>query len=228
MVDAKAVGFHESVNASAPIAVGIPPHQPLPTEPQTVGNVTASLAAGVGFNAADYEKMVSDLADQQRAMDVHENSSGSRHPHAHDLHEKMIHAAKNLKGMVDREAQLEQKELPPFTIKIEQSAASNSNKVTLTLRLEGIMDRKQAEPVMGALVRAFRRKRKSAFGAHGDSHDDDHDLHVHDYHIEVSNLEKHGMEKLLDDLSKPMMMISNVRTHCGMVSQSIDLAPEMH
>ena len=84
--------------------------------------------------------------------------------------------------------------------------------------LDSEMDRKQAAPVMGALVRAFYRKRRTAFGAH-DEHADDLHYNVDGHQIEIDHLTHQGMEKLIEDLARPLMTITGAKTHLGSVKE---------
>ena len=189
---------------------------------------TASVKANnVGLVARDYEDKITALADLQRDMDVHEAASGNRHPDAHHAHEKMVSAANNLKHIIQTTLAEENcQSYPDFNLKTEKTSAASPDKVRLTLRIEGVMDRKQAVPIMGALVRAFNRKRKSSFGG---SHEDMHDeLHMGDDGLHFSLDIPHNLvEGFLDDLSKPLLTISGLTTtHMGAVKE-LSKMPQM-
>lgn len=155
----------------------------------------------LGMSALDYTNLIRTLAELQHEYDTYENTTGTRHEDAFHVHEKMQTAAESLKLMVEQQI----KDAPVFALKPEKSKCKKTGLYTLDLRLEGQMDRAQAYPVMGALVNAFRRKRRAPLSA---AHEEK--LAVHDRLLRIEGLTKEAMDGLIDDLAKPFTQVGQV------------------
>lgn len=155
-------------------------------------------AEAVGLSAEDLNARIHTYAEHQREYDVFEDHHHSRHPDAHLTHEKMYAAASNLKHM----AETEMKTQISQDVRLCRVKGEKPGTYTLTLQLMGVMDRVQAQPAMGALVAAFRRRWRGGLLTNGITHAD------HDYHTLAENLTPQEFSGLVHELASPVLAVN--------------------
>lgn len=183
-------------------------HAKISCEHQPDGQVCLQ-ASILGMNADDYVRLIQSLADQQHAHDNFENDTGFRHEDSHTIHEKMKAASTNLKSLVEKELKEKGQEHPPFEVKLDCKKSKKTNKYTIDLRLMGQMDRAQAQPIMGELAKAFRRKRRNGM-VFNDTNTVDDAVPVGDRGLQVNDLGHHGLHAVLDNLARPVQQFMGV------------------
>lgn len=158
-------------------------------------------AAVVGLSMQDYVELLNTLAEHQHAQETSEANGGIHREEAEHTHDKMIAAAKNLKQLVSMELKGDH---PDFDIKCEKRKCKKKpGHYQLDIRINGLTDARP-ERMMGALARAFNRKRRG--GMVMSNMDGEHvhqDYSVCDTHLTLDHLTSHGFDHLLSNLSRP-------------------------
>lgn len=158
-------------------------------------------AAVVGLNVQDYVELLNTLAEHQHAQETAENNGGIHREESEHTHDKMIAAAKNLKQLVSMEMKGDH---PEFDIKCEKHKCKKKpGHYQLDIRIANISDPKP-ERMMGALARAFNRKRRGGMVmSNMDGEHVHHDYSICDTHLTLDELTPHGFDHLLSTLSRP-------------------------
>jgi hypothetical protein len=147
---------------------------------QEDGHVCLS-AAVVGLSVDDYARLIQSLAEIQYKQDAAAANNNSRHDDAHTVHEKMTAAVTGMKALIHKELQehllpdLNQKQGGVKPKKPKHQGVPNTH-------LAGLMDRKNGQPVMGALTAAFHKRRRGGVLHDGHTGDDHHLLDMLEMH----------------------------------------------